>query len=337
MRAPFLPTVSMSQAAFIVSRRACSISMRLSAMRSWTTPWSASGLPNATRPCARSHINVERALGETDRPHAVVDAPRPESRLRDREAAAFLAEQVLGRHAHVLEQRLAVTAAGVVPKTGSVRTMRNTGRVERHEDHRVPVVRVRVGVGDAHEGSRTQQRGDAAPLVNHLCALIDVVVAVALDAARDVRRVAARHPRLGHREARADLAVEQGLEELLLLERRAELGEDLHVPGVGCGAVRRFAEQRVGAHQLAERCVLDVGEAGAEPRVGQEEVPEAALLRLGLELLHHRRVEVRVTRLRDLAGEDGGRRRDVLVDERLQLRLELDRARAQVEVHPGTL
>jgi len=54
--AAFLPAVSMSHAAFNVRRRASSIWMRDSAMRSRTTPWSASGLPKATRVCARMHM-----------------------------------------------------------------------------------------------------------------------------------------------------------------------------------------------------------------------------------------------------------------------------------------
>ena len=55
--APFAPTVSISHAAFIVSRRACSISMRDSAISAWIVPWSAIGWPNATRCCVRSHIS----------------------------------------------------------------------------------------------------------------------------------------------------------------------------------------------------------------------------------------------------------------------------------------
>ena len=43
---------------------------------------------------------LERALGRPDHPHAVVDAPRAEPGLGDREAGALLAEQVRRRHAH---------------------------------------------------------------------------------------------------------------------------------------------------------------------------------------------------------------------------------------------
>ena len=55
-RATLLPTVSIMCAAFRVSRRVCSISIRELAIASITTPWSASGLPNAIRDFARAHI-----------------------------------------------------------------------------------------------------------------------------------------------------------------------------------------------------------------------------------------------------------------------------------------
>ena len=117
-----------------------------------------------------------------------------------------------------------------------------------------------------------------------------------------------------------------GPQELLLLQRRAELGEDLHVAGVGRGAVRGLAQQRVATHDLAQRCVLDVGEARRPLRVREEEVPETSPARLGLQLLHDRRVEVRVAGLLDLAPVDGNRGCEPLVDEGLQLIAELQGA-----------
>ena len=54
--APLLPTVSISQAVFSTSSRACSIRTRDSAIQSWITPCSASGLPNAVRLLTRWHI-----------------------------------------------------------------------------------------------------------------------------------------------------------------------------------------------------------------------------------------------------------------------------------------
>ena len=55
-RASFLPYVSIFQAARRVSRRACSVSIRDLAMKSWTNCFSASFEPNASREFARAHI-----------------------------------------------------------------------------------------------------------------------------------------------------------------------------------------------------------------------------------------------------------------------------------------
>ena len=56
----------------------------------------------------------ERAFGDADRAHAVMDAARPEAALRDLEAAAFAEQHVLDRHLHILEQDLAVAVRRVV-------------------------------------------------------------------------------------------------------------------------------------------------------------------------------------------------------------------------------
>ena len=55
-RAALLPTVSIMCAALSVSSRACSMRIRASAMRSNVTVRSDTGLPNAVRDLARTHI-----------------------------------------------------------------------------------------------------------------------------------------------------------------------------------------------------------------------------------------------------------------------------------------
>ena len=106
-----------------------------------------------------------------------------------------------------------------------------------------------------------------------LAAVDDVLVAVADDARLDVGRVAARHRRLGHGERRADLAVEQRLQPLLLLLLGAEQVQQLHVAGVGRRAVDRLRGELVApAGQLGERGVLELGQPGLR---GQEEVPQS--------------------------------------------------------------
>ena len=118
VRAFFLPTVSIIHAAFIVSSRTCSICMRDSAMRRLHDALVGERLlERDARLRAHAH-EIERALGHADGAHAVVDAAGAEAGLRDREAAAFLAEEVLLRDPHVLPQRLAVTAAFGVTEHG---------------------------------------------------------------------------------------------------------------------------------------------------------------------------------------------------------------------------
>src|SRR2546422_10611133 len=79
-----------------------------------------------------------------------------------------------------------------------------------------------------------------------------------------------------------------GLEPLLLLLGRAVALERLHVAGVGRRAVEGLRRDRRAAHDLAERGVLEVREPGTAPALREEEVPEAALARLRLQLLDDR-------------------------------------------------
>ena len=85
-------------------------------------------------------------------------------------------------------------------------------------------------------------------------------------------------------------AVEQRGEPALLLLGGAEHRQHLHVAGVRGRAVERRRREVAGAAgDLGQRCVLEVGQAGAVLVAGQEEVPEPALAGLGAQLLEHRR------------------------------------------------
>ena len=57
---------------------------------------------------------AERFLGRADGPHAMVDAPRSQPALRDLEPAPFAEQQIVGRHAHVLERDFHVAVRRVV-------------------------------------------------------------------------------------------------------------------------------------------------------------------------------------------------------------------------------
>ena len=215
---------------------------------------------------------LEGALRRADRAHAVVDAAGAQAVLRDREPGAALAEQVAGRHAAVLVAHLPVARSLVVAHHRHRPDALEAGRVDRHEDHARPLVRRRVGVGHDH---RDRQRGPVVARGEPLVAVDDPLVAVQLGARDQPGRVGAGALRLRHREARADLAVEQRLEPALLLRVGAVLGEDLHVAGVGRRAVEDHRRDAAAAHLLAEHPVLPVGEPGAEAVVRQEQVPEA--------------------------------------------------------------
>jgi hypothetical protein len=110
--------------------------------------------------------------------------------------------------------------------------------------------------------------------------------------------------------------------------------EDLHVARVRRAAVHRLGREVGGAaHDLGQRRVLGVAEAGTPLLVRVEKVPEAALVRLGLELLEDRRVEVRVAAVGHLLRVDGLGRVDALVHERLDALHVVLGAVGQLEVH----
>ena len=161
----------------------------------------------------------------------------------------------------------------------------------------------------------------------------DVLVAVLVDRQADVGRVGAGDVGLGHREGRADLALEQRFEPAVLLLVGAELVQDLHVARVGGRAVAGLRGDRRAAEDLGEGCVVGVREARSVVGVGQEHVPEPGLTCLDLQFLHHGRVEVGVAGLESLLLVDllGGV--DVLVHERVQALDEIGAALAGLKVH----
>ena len=268
MRAPRLPTVSISHAVLSTSRRTCSIFTRASEIQRWTTPWSMMARPER-RPRRRAPAHhLQRALGHPDRPHRVVDAPRPEALLREPEALALLAEQVRGRHADVVVDDLGVAAVRPVVVAEQARRAHDVDarRVLGHQDHALAPVPLGVRVGHAHDDQQLAARRHR-PRRPPLAPVDHVVVAVALDAGGDVRRVRGRDVGLGHRERRPDPPVEQRIQPARLLLRRAEQREQLHVPRVGRRAVERLrSHPRVAAGDLGQRRVLQVGQARRRAR-----------------------------------------------------------------------
>src|SRR5262249_12690015 len=71
---------------------------------------------------------LERALGQTDQSHAMVDAPGTEAPLRDVEAAALAEQHIGGRDLDVVEKDFGVAVRRlVIAKTGSIRLMTTPG------------------------------------------------------------------------------------------------------------------------------------------------------------------------------------------------------------------
>ena len=194
--------------------------------------------------------------------------------------------------------------------------MRDPRGVARHQDHRLLAVSGRRRVGLAHEDEEPAARtaGARGP---PLAPVEDVGVAVAEDGTLDVGGIARGHARLGHGEGGADGPGQQRLEPLLLLRRRAVALEGLHVAGVGRGAVEHLRRPAHAPHHLAQRRVVEVGQAGPVVRVGQEQVPQPGGARLRLQFLQQRRL-FPVLALLQLRVEALLVRVDVLVHERAQ-------------------
>ncbi len=114
IRAPLLPTVSISQAAFSVSSRAWSISMRQSAIHSWITPCSASVLPNATRPRTRRHISSSARSAMPMQRMQWWMRPGPSRAWAMANPPPSSPSRLRHRHTDVLEEQLAVALAVLV-------------------------------------------------------------------------------------------------------------------------------------------------------------------------------------------------------------------------------
>ncbi len=112
--AALLPTVSIMCAAFSVKQpRLVDLDARLGDALAHDALLGQRPAEGDAALDARAH-RFERALGQADQAHAVVDAARPEPALRDLEAAAFAEQDVVDRHAHVLELDLGVAVRRVV-------------------------------------------------------------------------------------------------------------------------------------------------------------------------------------------------------------------------------
>ena len=105
---------------------------------------------------------------------------------------------------------------------------------------------------------RKLQRGCAAPVMNHLRAADDVVVAVARDRGCDVGGVGRGHVGFGHPEGRARLGFQQRPQPARLLLRRGAVLQRDHVGNVGRLAVEDLGRPEQPSHDFGERRVFEV-------------------------------------------------------------------------------
>ena len=243
--APRLPTVSISQAVLSTSSRSCSTATRDSAIQSRTTPCSASGLPKATRPSARSHIS---SMARSATPIARMQwwiRPGPSRAWAMAKPVALLADQVRRRHPDVLEARA------------------RRGRRARGRRTRSTVIgRDRPSSPGVSRGTRIIDCCRCRAAVRVGLAHHDEDLALGVHRAGDPplaaveRRTRRRRARCGsrcwwrrrrRRRARSSRTPSgsrpssSGVEPALLLLGRAEHRQHLHVAGVRRGAVQRRA------------------------------------------------------------------------------------------------
>ena len=254
-----------------------------SAIQFWIVCFSASGSPNALRSSEVRAHQLEGALHLAEPAHHVVDAAGAEPLLRDAEAVARLAEHVVERDAHVREARLAMRrpAVALVPHDRDLPHELVARRVGRDEDHRRAPVRLCVGIGDDHDDAEARAVGAGRePLVR----VDHPLVAVALRATAQERRIGAGDLGLGHPEERARRTGDERLEEPLLLCVGAEQVQDLAVPGVGRLAAEDQLRDEAAADLLVQVRVLEEAAARAARLRRQMRRPEARVLRLLLQL-----------------------------------------------------
>ena len=194
-------------------------------------------------------------------------------------------DQVLLRHAHVGEADVHVAVRGVVVAidlhgTQNLHALGAGG----NEDLGMLAVLLGGGIGADHDDVDLAARVAGAG-GEPLLAVEHPFVAVELGLHRQVGGVRRADAGLGHDVGRADLAVQQRLQPFLLVLRRAVALDHFHIAGVGGGAIEGLRRQPRPAHLLGEVGVFDRGQPITLVGSGEPEVPQAALLGLGLQPL----------------------------------------------------
>ncbi len=241
-----------------------------------------------------AHHLLQRLFGLADGAHAVMDAARTETALRDLEAAALTEQQIGDGNADILQQHLGVAVRRIVEAEHRQHLLdRDALGVERNQDLRLLLMLGRLEIGLAHQ-DRDLAAGIADAGRPPFAAVDHIMIAVTHDAGLDVGRVRRRHRRLGHQEGGADFAVHQGAKPFALLLLVGITHQHFHVAGIRRRAIEHFRGPIDVAHLLGQQRVFQVGQSRAAEfvvfvrRRRHEHVPEAFGPRLFLQLFQHR-------------------------------------------------
>jgi len=103
----------------------------------------------------------------------------------------------------------------------------------------------------------------------------DIIIAFLLHAQLDIRSIRRSNIRFRHQERRADMAVQQWLQPLLLLRIISILRQHLHVPRIRSSAINSLRRSSRLAELLCYQSILEVREAGRffVVALSQEHVP----------------------------------------------------------------
>lgn len=174
----------------------------------------------------------------SDAAHCVVDTAGSKTTLDDLETTAFAEDEVVNGYANILERDVTMAVRSVIiPKNTEGTVDGDTGGIGRNEHDRLLLVRVLVcGIGLSHGDVDLAARVGSAGRPP-LGTIEDVFVAAALNAETNVGGIRGGNVGFSHEEGRTNLSLEQRVEPLALLGLVAVLGQDLHVAGVGSGAV----------------------------------------------------------------------------------------------------
>ena len=206
----------------------------------------------------------------------MVDAAGPEAPLGDFKPAAGAQDNIVFRYTNVGEFLVHMAVGRIVHgKHVHGPQILEPRRVGGHQDLRLLQVLGRIRVGLDHD-DHDLAAGVAGTGDIMLLAVDDPLIPLEHGGSTDIGGVRGCDTRLGHSVSRADLALHQGFQPLLLLGLAAVLVQHFHVAGIRGGAVENLGGNVGLAHLFRQVGVLNGVEAGAGFTVGQEEVPQSA-------------------------------------------------------------